>query len=47
MQQLTTYAPHLGICGLVIAYMIFLYVKKQPNGNQVMQDLEDMIHAGA
>jgi K(+)-stimulated pyrophosphate-energized sodium pump len=27
--------------------MIFLYVKKQPNGNQVMQDLEDMIHAGA
>ncbi len=47
MQGLTVYAPFLGIFGLIIAYLIFLYVKKQPNGNQVMQDLEDMIHEGA
>jgi len=47
MQGLTVYAPYLGIFGLIIAYLIFLYVKKQPNGSQVMKDLEGMIHSGA
>ena len=47
MQGLTVYAPYLGILGLIIAYFIFLYVKKHPNGSQVMKDLEDMIHSGA
>ena len=47
MQQLTIVAPFLGIIGLIIAYGIFLYVKKQPNGNELMQELEEMIHAGA
>jgi len=47
MQGLTVYAAWLGIVGLIIAYLVFLYVKRQPNGTQVMKDLEGMIHAGA
>jgi K(+)-stimulated pyrophosphate-energized sodium pump len=47
MQGLTVVAPFLGIFGLIVAYLIYLYVKKQPNGTQLMQDLEGMIHAGA
>ena len=47
MQGLTTYAPYLAILGLVIAYLIYGYVKKQPNGNELMQKLEGQIHTGA
>jgi K(+)-stimulated pyrophosphate-energized sodium pump len=47
MQQLTIVAPLLGVVGLIIAYLIFLYVKKQPNGTPIMQEIEEMIHAGA
>ena len=47
MQGLTVVAPFLGILGLIIAYLIYLYVKKQPNGSPLMQELEGMIHAGA
>ena len=47
MQGLTVYAPFLGILGLIIAYLIYIYVKKQPNGTPLMQDLEGMIHTGA
>ncbi|MBN1850177.1 MAG: sodium-translocating pyrophosphatase [Deltaproteobacteria bacterium] len=47
MQRLTVLAPFLGIASLLIAMAVFLYVKKQPNGNQIMQELEEMIHEGA
>lgn len=47
MQDLTIYAPYLGVLGLIIAYFVFIYVKRHPNGNQVMRDLEEMIHSGA
>ena len=47
MQGLTVYALFLGILGLIIAYFIYLYVKKQPNGSALMQELEGMIHSGA
>ncbi|MBE9574499.1 MAG: sodium-translocating pyrophosphatase [Proteobacteria bacterium] len=47
MQSLTVYAAWLGIVGLIIAYLVYVYVKKQPNGTQIMQDLEGMIHSGA
>ncbi|MDB9823090.1 sodium-translocating pyrophosphatase [Deltaproteobacteria bacterium] len=47
MQGLTVYAPFLGILSLFIAFFIYLYVKKQPNGNQIMQELEGLIHEGA
>lgn len=47
MQGLTVYASFLGILGLIIAYFIYLYVKRQPNGSPLMQELEGMIHSGA
>jgi K(+)-stimulated pyrophosphate-energized sodium pump len=47
MQDLTVYAPFLGILGLIIAFLIYLYVKRQPNGTDLMQELEGMIHTGA
>lgn len=47
MLGLTNVTPFLGIFGLVVAFLIFLYVKKQPNGNEIMQELEEAIHDGA
>jgi K(+)-stimulated pyrophosphate-energized sodium pump len=47
MQGLTTLAPFVGILSLIIAWLIYNYVKKQPNGNALMADLEDQIHTGA
>ena len=34
MQGLTVYAPFIGILSLIIAWLIYGYVKKQPNGNR-------------
>ncbi len=47
MKGLTVYAPWLAVIGLLVAYLIYQYVKKQPNGNETMQKLESMINAGA
>ena len=47
MLGLTIAAPFLALLGLLIAFMIYGYVKKQPNGNETMQKLEGMIHEGA
>jgi len=47
MQGLTIYAPFIGILSLIVAWLIYGYVKKQPNGNPLMQELEDAIHSGA
>jgi K(+)-stimulated pyrophosphate-energized sodium pump len=47
MQGITWLAPILGIFGLIVAYLIYGYVKKQPNGSPLMQELEGMIHEGA
>jgi len=47
MQGLTVYATHIGLVGLIIAYLIYRHVKGHPNGTQLMKDLEEMIHAGA
>ena len=47
MQGLTVYAPFLGILSLIIAWLIYNYVKKQPNGTPLMQELEEAIHTGA
>jgi K(+)-stimulated pyrophosphate-energized sodium pump len=47
MQGLTWVAPFLGILGLIVAFFIYSYVKKQPNGSSLMQELEGMIHSGA
>jgi K(+)-stimulated pyrophosphate-energized sodium pump len=47
MQGLTKLAPFVGILSLIIAWLIYNYVKKQPNGNALMADLEEQIHTGA
>ena len=47
MQGLTVIAPFLGVVSLIIAWLIYGYVKKQPNGTPLMQELEEMIHDGA
>ncbi len=44
---LTSGAWVLGVIGLVIALGIYLYVKKQPSGSELMVDLADQIHRGA
>lgn len=47
MLQYTAYAPYLGLIGLVIAFLIYSWIKKQPNGTDRMVELEEMIHEGA
>ncbi len=47
MLEWTVYAPFLGAFGIVVAFLIYGYVKNQPNGNETMQELEAMIHKGA
>ena len=47
MIGLTKLAPFIGILSLIIAWLIYGYVKKQPNGTPLMQELEDAIHTGA
>ncbi|MFC1607404.1 sodium-translocating pyrophosphatase [Candidatus Latescibacterota bacterium] len=41
------HAPFLGFIGLVIVLGIYLWVKKQPYGTDVMKDISDQIHEGA
>ncbi len=47
MLQLTVAAPFLALFGLLVAFLLYGYVKKQPNGNELMQKLEGQIHTGA
>ncbi len=44
---LTSGAWILGVIGLLIALVIYLYVKKQPSGSDLMIDLAEQIHEGA
>src|SRR3989304_76111 len=47
MQQLTNFAPIFGIAGLATAFLIYGYIKKQPDGNERMKEIAGMIHEGA
>jgi len=47
MLQIANLSPYLGLLGLLTAFVIYGWVKKQPNGNERIQELEEMIHAGA
>ncbi|SFM91405.1 sodium-translocating pyrophosphatase [Thermodesulforhabdus norvegica] len=40
-------AAIFGAAGLLLAVMIFAWIKKQPNGTDRMKELEEMIHEGA
>src|SRR3990172_3637552 len=47
MQQLTNFAPIFGMAGLATAFLIYGYIKKQPDGNERMKEIAGMIHDGA
>lgn len=47
MQQLTNFAPVFGLAGLVMAFLIYGHIKKQPDGNEKMREIAAMIHDGA
>jgi K(+)-stimulated pyrophosphate-energized sodium pump len=47
MLEYVNYAPYFGLGGFVVAFLIYGWIKKQPNGNERMQELEEMIHVGA
>ncbi|MEK6725497.1 MAG: sodium-translocating pyrophosphatase [Deltaproteobacteria bacterium] len=47
MEQLVTLSPVLGVVGLVIAYLIYLHIVKQPAGTEKMKEIADMIHDGS
>ncbi|MGA1866956.1 MAG: sodium-translocating pyrophosphatase [bacterium] len=40
-------APYFGLFGLIVALFIYFYIKKQPPGTQLMQEISDAIHEGA
>ncbi len=43
----TVYAPLVGIGGLIVAALIYSWIKNQPAGNERMQEIADLIHEGA
>ena len=45
--QLQIVAPILGVVGLVIAFMIYNYIKSQPAGNDKMVEIAEEIRKGA
>jgi len=47
MAEYVVFAPLLGIVGVVVAGLIYLYIRKQPVGTDLMRDISDMIHEGA
>ena len=50
MENLTTwtvYAPLIGVGGLIVAALIYSWIKNQPAGNQHMQEIAEAIHEGA
>jgi len=47
MENLTNYAPILGIMGLLVAGVLYAYVVKQPVGTTKMREIADAIHNGA
>ncbi len=47
MEALTSFAPYLSIGGLIIAFLIYLYVGKQPDGNDRMREIAGLIQNGA
>ena len=47
MSEYVTWFPWFGVAGLVIAAVIYVLVKKMPEGNEKMKDIADMIHQGS
>ena len=45
--QLQMTAPIMGVVGLVVAILIYNYIKAQPAGNEKMAEIAEAIHDGA
>ncbi len=43
----TDWAPILGVAGLILAGLIYWYIKRQPSGTDLMVEISDLIHKGA
>ena len=44
---ITDWAPILGVAGLILAGLIYWYIKRQPSGTDLMVEISDLIHTGA
>ncbi len=45
--DLTIYSPFLGFFGLLVAFFLYRYIKKQPTGNKLMTEISETIHRGS
>ncbi len=45
--DLTIFSPFLGVFGLLVAWLLFLFIKKQPTGNKLMTEISETIHRGS
>ncbi len=41
------YIPYFGLAGLLLALMFYIYIRKLPEGNELMKELAKSIHDGA
>jgi K(+)-stimulated pyrophosphate-energized sodium pump len=41
------FAPVFGLVGLLVVVAIYFWIKKQPDGNDLMRNISDQIHLGA
>ncbi len=44
---ITNYIPMIGLAGLILALIFYLYIRRMPVGNDLMKELSDSIHTGA
>lgn len=42
-----TYAPLLGVGGLIMTLLLYMHIKRLPSGNQKMMEISELIHSGA
>ncbi len=47
MESLLPLSPIFGVLGLLAALLLYMYIKRQPSGSDLMRDLSDQIHLGA
>ena len=47
MSSLMYLAPIIGLAGIVLAIVLYNYIKSQPEGNEKMKEISEMIHEGA
>jgi K(+)-stimulated pyrophosphate-energized sodium pump len=47
VENFASTAPAWGLLGLFVAWIIYMYVKRQPDGNDTMRDLASQIQSGA